>query len=76
MRVPIRVARAAERARASGDRPLIDDVIAAIDAERLTGDQFGAVHAEKRDRNTHVIDGDQAAQGPSTGLCAEAHRKL
>src|SRR5262249_16137932 len=54
---------------AGGDRGLrsrcrrnsIDDVIAAVDVERLARDQPRPVHAQEGNRDPHIIDGDEAA---------------
>ena len=39
----------------------VDDVIAAVDVERLTGDQFGCVRCKEGDSHADVVDGDEAA---------------
>src|ERR1043165_2943436 len=40
----------------------IDDVITAVDIERLAGDQFCGIVRKKRGRGTDVVDADQAAR--------------
>jgi hypothetical protein len=40
----------------------VDDVIAAIDVERLAGDQLGGVERQEGDGEPDVIDRDEAAR--------------
>jgi hypothetical protein len=39
----------------------VDDVITAVDIERLAGDQLRPVHGEEGHRDPNVLDGDEAA---------------
>ena len=45
----------------------VDDVIAAVDIERLAGDQFGPVHRQEGHGDADILDRDEAA-GRRLGL--------
>ena len=42
---------------------LIDDVVTAVDIERLAGDELRRVMREERGGDTHVVDADETAGG-------------
>ena len=44
------------------DANLVDDVIAAVDVERLSGDQPGRVVSQEGSRGANVFDADQTAR--------------
>src|SRR5262245_21890753 len=41
--------------------PSVDDVVAAVDVERLTGDQLGRVCCKEGDSRADIVDRDRAA---------------
>src|SRR4029077_13303094 len=38
----------------------IDDVVSAINVQRISRDQFGAIEGQKRSRPSNIVDADQA----------------
>jgi hypothetical protein len=50
-------------------------VIAAVDVECLAGNQLGAVHAEKGDRNADIVDGNRLRVGAfDCALCRSSSK--
>ena len=56
----LRFTTTAIRLRSKRRLALINNMIAAVDIKRLAGDQLCAIHAEKRDGNSDIVDRHQA----------------
>jgi hypothetical protein len=56
----LRFTTTAIRLRSKKRLALINNMIAAVDIKRLAGDQLCAIHAEKRDGNSDIVDRHQA----------------